>query len=59
MCNVFGGYTQRNWWGTVIRKYGLSGIENTVTKWNRKYGISGTEHMVKGYKWNRKYCCVE
>ena len=45
--------------GTVIRKYGLSGIENTMTKWNRKYGISGTEHTVIEYKWNRKYGCVE
>ena len=40
---------------TVIRKYGLSGIENTVTKWNRKYGLSGTEHTAKECKWNTKY----
>ena len=43
----------------MIRKYGLSGIENTMTKWNRKYGMSGTEHTVIEYKWNRKYGCVE
>ena len=43
----------------MIRKYGLSGIENTMTKWNRKYGLSGTENTVKECKWNTKYGCVE
>ena len=49
----------RLWQGTVIRKYGLSGIGNTVTKWNRKYGLCGIENTFKQFKWNRKYGYVE